>query len=180
MVIPEIPQLHEGLLGLHIKSTDIDNGSLNANLVCGPLDKLGAKSMLHPAIEFDEPMNSVKIQVAGPDGTKIWDASYAMNGKTQLSQNAPASGGTAPQWSKICTGRGVNEVFTMRISGNGVRSGNFETSVIFTSNNSLAVKIPPATPYSRVSPPFPRLPPGPIIIGLSPQELNPISYVKFM
>ena len=180
MVIPEIPQLHEGLLGLHVKSTDIDNGSFNGNLVCGPLDNQGAKSGLHPSIEFDEPMNTVNIQVSAPDGAKLWDATYAMNGKALLSQDAQAIGGSVPRWLKICTPRGVNELYTMRIVGNGVKSGTFKTSIVISSNNSLAVRTPEMPIISNAASRLPRLPPGPILVRLTPNELNPMTYVNFM
>ena len=180
MVVPEIPQLHEGLLGLHIKSTDIDSGSLNGNLVCGPFDVPGAKSALHPSIEFDEPMNFIKVKATAPDGKSVWDASYGMNGKTILPQDAPPNGGIAQQWNKICTGRGVNEAYTISINGNGVKSGDFDTSMTFTSNNALAARTPEVLPIQKLVPPPPRMPPGPIAVRLTPNELNPLTYVKFM
>lgn len=177
MVIPSIAQLHDGLLGAHIQSTDLDRGSANAVLVCGPNDTVPMFTKVHPSIKFDEAMGDVGVQVVGgPAGKVIWDTHYALAGKKVLPADAEAAGGKVPNWTKICTPRGAVEQYKMIIQGTGLKSGQFTSSSTFTANNAQAVQLPHFV--------FPRKPfhpgvPQPAVIAPfnAERDFNPLSYL---
>ena len=176
MVVPEIPQLHESLVGLHIKSTDIDSGSFNSSLVCSQHDKPGAVTAIHPGIKFDQPVNDLRVMATGGTAGKIiWDAKYNLAGKSELVKSAVAVGGDVPQWTKVCTPSGDMELYTIQMTANGAKSGVFNTSVSFTANNGMAVQVPRRF---MVQLPIPAgQPANPIIVPVNPDDFNPLKFL---
>ena len=176
MVVPSIPQLHEGLLGPHIVGSDIDNGSFNANLVCGVNDKPGVVAATHPSIKFDEPIYDMRvIAKALPSGRVLWDAFYSLGGSKELTSKTEAVGGAVPHFSKICTPQGDIENYKIDVSANGQSSGNFDSSISFTSNNAHTLKLSEFLFPKR--PTLPRPPDNPPIVPLDPTDLNPYKYM---
>ena len=177
MVIPAVPQIHEGLLGAHVVSTDLDKGSAHAALVCGPNDKVPMFVNVHPAIKFDEPMASVGVRVVGgPTNKVIWDAQYNLGGLKELKADAVAGGGSVPNWTQICTNPGAIEQYKMIIKGTGMSSGPFESISTFTSNNAQAVQIPYFVFPKR--PVYPGVPKPAVAVPFNAaHDLNPMSYL---
>jgi hypothetical protein len=178
--VPSIPQLHESLLGVHVRATDLDDGSFHANLVCGIGDKSNDITDVHPFIKFDEPMSSVKVHAINTStGDVVWDAQYNLGGKQELARDLPASSGTAPDWHKICTPRGEMENYRIEIKGCGNVSGPFNSQVSFTSDNSTTVELPARRPMdplpSRVGP----SPTPAITVPIRPDDFNPLKYIKY-
>lgn len=177
---PGIPQLHESTLGLHIKSTNLDQESNTATLVCSQTEKDGVTAgAVHPEITFNEPMQDLHVLAAGgPKGKIVWDAFFNLNGKTVLTKQAVPTTGMVPQWNKICTPPGEMEQYNMFITGTSTKSGPIQTSISFTSDNGLGVELPAKTLMVRV--PLPGGNPlAPVIVPIRPQtDLNPLNYLQ--
>ena len=176
MVVPSIPQLHEGLLGPHVTETDLDSGSFNGSLVCAANDKPGALSQFHPSIKFDEPIYALRVVAKSvPSGSVVWDASYSLEGAKELPAKAHALGGAQMDWKKICTPAGDVENYKIDINADGGTSGTFSSSVSFTSNNANSVKLSEFLFPTR--PTIARPPENPPIIPINPTDLNPYKYM---
>ena len=177
MVIPTIPQLHESLLGPHVASTDIDNGSFGASLVCDIHDKPGTLSSAHPGIKFDEPIQNLRVVAKDTaSGKVVWNASYFLGGSKELSKTATAVGGAQPSWTKICTPNGALESYKIDINGSGANSGDFNSNIFFTSNNAHTVRLPKVMFPTRPSL-IQRPPNQPPIVPISPLDFNPLQYL---
>lgn len=175
MVIPTIPQLHEGVLGPHVVSTDLDSGSFNANLVCGPHDKPGTLASAHPFIKFDIPIQSLRLLAKSTlTGKVIWDGSYGLGGSQELPRDAVAAGGAHPTWEKICTPNGAIENYRIDISAEGGPSGHFDSSVTFSSNNAHTVQT--SKLMFAKKPKLPKIPELPPTVPILPDDMNPIKY----
>lgn len=177
MVVPEIPQLHEGLLGLHVKSTDIGEGSFSGNLVCTEFDKLNSVSSTHPGIKFDQPIAALTVKaISVPTGKIVWDARYDLNGKDELLNNQ-MGGGDEPMWRKVCTPRGAIEEYRIDMQANGMKSGPFRSSITFTSNNGLSAEVPGRSQGFHAYAKLPLVPKGPAIVHVDPSDLNPMKFL---
>jgi hypothetical protein len=175
MVIPTVPQLHASLLGPHISSTDIDRGSFNANLVCGPHETPGTLAGTHPSIKFDQPIQDLRVIAKSvKSGRVMWDASYVLGGSKELLSSAQAAGGAKPVWTKVCTEPGNVENYKIDIVANG-QKGQFNSSVSFTSNNAHVVQL--SDFLFPQKPDLPKLPADPPTIKIDPHDFLPYKYM---
>ncbi len=171
-----IPQLHESLLGPHVVGTDIDSGSFNNTLVCGVHDKPGALASTHPAIKFDQPIQDLRVVAKSVlTGKVLWDASFGLGGAKELTADAKAAGGFQPVWNKVCTQPGDVENYRIDISANGQVSGQFDTSVSFTSNNDHTVQL--SKFLFPTKPKLANLPRNPPMVPIDPTDFIPYKYM---
>ena len=178
--VPSVPQLHESTLGMHVMGTDIDDGSFNADLVCGTTDKPWDVAKVHPSIRFDEPMISAKVHAENTStGKVVWDAIYSLGSKKELPRDLASDSGTQPSWIKICTPAGKSEGYKISIDGVGAKSGSFKSSLFFSSDNSHSAKVPeqynPSLPWKHSRQPDPH-----ITVPIRPNDFNPIKYANFV
>lgn len=176
--VPGIPQLHESILGLHIKSSDIDDGSFNGSLVCSTGDRPGSISSVHPSITFDEPITSLEVVASGASrGDVVWDATYSLGGKPELPRDLPAVAGNVPSWLKICTPKGELENYTIEMKAVGAKSGPFQTTLSFTSANDTSVALPDKSMPLRLPGPQPSNPDPPPYLSIRPDDFNPRRFI---
>lgn len=174
--MPSIPQLHESTLGLHVQGTDIDDGSFNADLVCGAGDKPWDIAKVHPSITFDEPLVSAKVHAENTStGKVVWDATYNLGSKKELARELVSDNGTNPSWTKICTPAGKFEGYKIDIDAVGSVSGPFKSFVYFSSDNSHAAKVPMR--YNIFEPNrLSRQPDPHVSVPIRPEDFNPIKF----
>jgi hypothetical protein len=176
--VPSVPQLSEGLLGSHIVSTDLDDGSFRGNLVCDS-SRTGGVTPAHPAIRFDVPLDSVHVKVVKEGGTggPVWDAQFTLGGAKELEADIKSVNGA--QWEKICTPRGGIETYRADIEGTDSMGRNVKTHFTFSSDNNHVVEVPFRAMASRVPPsPMDKKP----TVQIRPGDFNPLKYMpkKFL
>ncbi|KAF4688454.1 hypothetical protein FOZ60_002785 [Perkinsus olseni] len=145
--VPSVPQLYSFHLGHGIAATDVDTGSYDHRLTCGPELHRDLYRYTHPGILFKHPMRDVHLVLKGTRGEcngKVYlDAKYALHGGRILGRNRRPTGGRRPLMRSICTKPGEEEDYKLFVSGHYADGRALETSLSIHSDHIHVPQVPP-------------------------------------
>ena len=144
LYVPSIPMLHSSVLGPHVVSFGVDDGSFAHQLTC---DATGTDQSVtvHPKMVFDKPVSRVHATMVNQDGRMIWDAIFNTGGKNTIPAIASPIGGALPVWPRICTAPGHIEQFKVSLQfDDGTLTG-----AEFMADNQLRPPLAQPRPFTQ-------------------------------